>query len=256
MQLSSWPVPAIAAAAILCGLIAMALIGLLAARFSPWREHPDGQVAALDTAKLVGGLLGLFLIFLLSQGMTYFREAEVATAREAGNLLQLDRALAGTAPGDADPARRLLHGYVSSVVQQEWPEMRRHSRGSEDTELALTRLGEGVAAILARDPAAAALHNLQKNLDDIEDDRTARIGRAESGLPAALWQTVAVLFTLFAIALFLLDPAARPFRVLSLYTAGLFLLVALLFMADGAYRGEFSVGPAPLQRALTRMLSP
>ena len=39
----------------------------------------------------------------------------------------------------------------------------------------------------------AALLGAQKNYDDTEDDRTRRLGTAESGLPVPLWGTIAAL---------------------------------------------------------------
>lgn len=253
MDPSSWPMPVVVAMAAAAGLAAAALIGVLASRFSPFRADTDAQSTIYDVAKLIGGVIGLFMLFSLTQGMNYYRSAEIATYKEAGDLLQLDHALAGIPAMQGEPARRALHEYGRLLVEREWPAMR-HLRGSEHAEHGLERLQHAVSEVLSGAPEAAALRSVQKNFEDIEDDRTTRIGAAESGVPTALWWTLAGMFGLLAISLFFMAPDKVQFRIFALYLASLSMLAALLFMVDGPYRGSFSVSPSPVQHALARML--
>ena len=251
MQLDLLPMPVVALIFAAMGLVAAVLIGWLAARFSPFRHDTD-QFDAYEPAKLIGGLLALFMVFVLTQSMNYYRAAEVATAKEAGDVLQLDHALAGTVPAVGALARIQLREYVQSIIDQEWPAMQR-LQASEATQHKLDLLLQAVSDVLTNDAAGARLRNVQKNIDDLEDDRTARIGAAESGLPPALWWTISAHFALLAAAMFLIRPDRRQARTFPLYVIGLSLLAALLFMIDGPYQGSFSVSPRPLANALARL---
>ena len=252
MQLELLPMPVVALVFAATGLAATLLIGRLAARFSPFRNDTECQFDAYEPAKLIGGLMALFMVFVLTQSMNYFRAAEAATSKEAGDMLQLDHSLAGTAPVAGTLARLQLREYVRSVIDQEWPAMQR-SQASEETRRKLDQLLQAVSDVLSSDAAGARLRNVQKNIDDLEDDRTARIGAAESGLPSALWWTISANFVLLAVAMFLVRPDRRQAKTFPLYVVGLSLLAALLFMIDEPYRGSFSVSPRPLSNALVRL---
>ncbi len=252
MPIMFWPVPVIAIVFVLAGLAVMALVAVLSIRFSPCRGNAVAQGIAYETAKLVGGLVGLVLIFTLTQGMNYYREAEVAVSKEAGDFLQLDHSLAGISPAAGAPARLRLQDYLRSVIEQEWPAMR-HFEDSQATDLLLEKLQAAVNTVFATDPSGATLLSVQRNLNDLEDDRTRRLGAADSSLPVPLWGTIGALFALLAASLFFLDPAGFPFRSFALYVACLTLVSALLFVVDGPYRGEFSVSPQLLVRSLNRM---
>jgi uncharacterized membrane protein len=255
MDLSSWPMPLVAVTAAFAAIAATALIGALSRRFSPCRHDLEINAATYDVAKLIGGIIGLFMLFALTQGMNYYRAAEVATYKEAGDMLQLDRALAGIELPFSDSARFALHAYGRSLIDDEWPAMR-HLLGSEGTEKKLDLLQLAVSQVLSSAPAAAVLRGVQKNLEDVEDDRTARIGAAGSGVPKALWWTLSGMSGILGATLFFVKSDTRQFSGFALYLASLAMLAALLFMVDGPYRGSFSVSSDPLQHAVTRMLKP
>ena len=139
MLITFWPIPFVVILFVLTGLAAVAGIGALSAWFSLARTDSDAQSSAYDLAKLIGNVVGLFLIFMLTQGMNYYREAEIAVSKESGDILQLDHALAGVTPVSGAPARLRLQDYVRSVIEQEWPAMR-HSVASNETERALGQL--------------------------------------------------------------------------------------------------------------------
>ena len=252
MLISFWPVPFIVLLFVVAGLAAMGAIGALSVRFSLFRTDPDARSSAYDLSKLVGSVIGLVLIFMLTQGMNYYREAEAAVSKEAGDILQLDHALAGVSPTAGAPARLRLLDYVRSVIEQEWPAMQR-STDSEATERAMEALQASVRTVLTTDPSGATLLRVQKNLDDIEDDRTRRLGAADSGLPVPLWGTIGLLFVLLGASLLFMEPTTAQFRGFALYVTCLTVMAALLFAVDDPYRGDFSISPRLLQRSLARI---
>ena len=234
-----------------------------AVRLAPWlRERISGKVvsaathaASYDVFKILASLVGIFLVFLLVQGMNHLRDAELAVSREAGNILQLDHALAGIPSPAAVQARSRLQEYVRSVVTREWPAMKRGD-SSPDTQAALDRLQAAVNDVLAQEPERATSRLVQRNFNDVEDDRTSREGVAEHDLLSALWEIVAGLLLLLVCDAALLNPALAETKILGFYVAGLALLIALLVCIDGPYRGDFSVSVRPLQQALSAISRP
>ena len=110
-----------------------------------------------------------------------------------------------------------------------------------------------MSRVLLADPSGATLLRVQKNFDDIEDDRTRRLGAADSGLPVPLWGAIGVLFALLGVSLLFVEPRTAQFRGFAIYVTCLAVIAALLFSVDDPYRGEFSVSPQLLQRSLARI---
>lgn len=236
-------------------LALLALSRWLGRHVLPHAGDEERVTAALDTFKVLGPLAGLFLSFSLVQSIGQFRGADVNVTREATNIYQLDRSLAG-APASAEltSARLALRAYVRSVVSDEWAALREGRDESPATVEALTRLQLAVEALVARlPPDARASSDVDKNLDDIQDDRASRIGVAHGGLPGVMWWVLLLLFALlFACAACLQGAAARhPLPIL--YVTGLGLLAALLFIFDRPFQGEVSISPAPIAKVLAQM---
>jgi len=253
-SIAQWPNVAIVLS--FAGLLLVLLA--VAQRLGRLLPRDDGQearaIAALDTFKVLGPLAGVFLSFLLVQAIGQFRAADVNVSREAADIYQLDRALSGAASvTDARPARIALRAYLRSVVGTEWPAMQ-HGVDSPETAQALARLQQAADAMMESLPSEVRFANdIDKNLDDVQDDRATRLGIAHGGLPPIMWAVLAALLTLlFACAAFLQGAAARhPLPIL--YIAGLGLLSALLFIMDRPFQGELSVSPAPLVKVQNQL---
>lgn len=235
-------------------LLVLLLIVRRLGRLLPQAGEETHVLAALDTFKVLGPLAGVFLSFSLVQAIGQFRAADVAVSREAADVYQLDRALQGAAAlTDTRPARLALRAYLRHVVSHEWPAMQQGA-DSLETAQALARLQLQSDAMIESLPSEVRFSNdIDKNLDDVQDDRATRLGIAHGGLPGIMWSVLAAMLTLlFACAAFLQGSAARhPLPVL--YIAGLGLLSALLFIMDRPFQGELSVSPAPLVKVQNQL---
>jgi len=211
--------------------------------------------AALDTFKVLGPLAGVFLSFSLVQAIGQFRVADANVSREAANIYQLDRAMAGIASlADTRPARLALRDYLRALLNEEWPGLRRGGGDAPQTSLALARLQGEVEELVATFPADVRMSNdIDRAMDDVQEDRAARLAIAHGGLPAVMWWVLACLFgLLFACAAFLQGANERhPLPVL--YVAGLGLLASLLFIMDRPFQGDLSVSPAPLVKVQAQL---
>ena len=225
------------------------LAPLAVARLTRRTPSDEFHNASFEVYKVLGPLTGVFLAFLLIQSMTYFRQAETMVGKEAGDILQLDHALAGMEPAQGEPARAVLRQYIEAVTREEWP-ARRLGQDSPAAITALIRLQQAVSLVLTQDPERATLRAVQKNMADVEDDRTARGSASDSGLPGPLWWVTASLFGLLGLNSAFLRPLSGISVMFAIYAAGLALLAALLVMIDGPFHGDFSVSPRDLERAL------
>ncbi len=246
-HLAQWPNVLIVLSVAVVLLLVLALVHRLG-RLLPREGAEARSAAALDTFKVLGPLAGVFLSFSLVQAIGQFRTADLNVSREAANIYQLDRALNGASSiMDPGPARLALRAYVSEVVTSGWAAMRRGGGEAPEAAAALARLQLEVDALLETLPLDARFSNdIDKNLDDVQDDRAARLGIARGGLPTVMWWVLgALLCLLFACAACLQGAQARhPLPIL--YIAGLGMLSALLFIMDRPFQGELSVSPAPL----------
>lgn len=244
---------------IVLGFAGLLLVLLVVAdrigRLLPRAHCETRAAAALDTFKILGPLAGVFLSFSLVQAIGQFRTADLNVNREATNIFQLDRALSGVSSlADTRPARLALRDYTRQVVTAGWAAMRQGQDEAPQTAEALTRLQLAVDALVEKLPLDVRFANdIDKNLDDIHDDRAARLGIAHGGLPAVMWWVLAALFgLLFACAACLQGGHSRhPLPIL--YIAGLGLLSALLFIMDRPFQGDLSVSPAPLVKILGQL---
>lgn len=252
-QVAQWP-NIVIVLLFACGSLAMlALARAIGRHVLPRGE--DHTTEALDTFKMLGPLTGVFLAFCLVQSIGLFRTADSNVSREGTDLLQVDRSLAALPPGpQVVAARRALRAYVRHLVEDEWKAL---SQGKADTPatteafIQLQLAVEAAVADLPQDVKAAS--DLDKNLNDVQDDRAGRLGIAHGGLPNVVWWVLTLLFALiFACGAFLRGAAARhPLPIL--YVTGLSLLAALLFVFDRPFQGDVSISPKPIENVLVHM---
>ncbi|QRG09198.1 DUF4239 domain-containing protein [Xanthobacter dioxanivorans] len=254
-RVAQWPNIAIVLSFSGVMLALLILSRRLGRRFLPRTGEDERASAVLDTFKVLGPLTGVFLSFSLVQSIGQFRAVDVNVAREATNIFQLDRALAGApATEEARSARLALRDYVRSVVSDEWPALHDGESEPRATVQALNQLHLSVEALVARLPTdARAASDVDKNFDDMQDDRANRLGVAHGGLPDVIWWVLALLFALlFACGACLQGSTARhPLPIV--YVTGLGLLAALLFIFDRPFQGDVSIAPAPIVKVLGQM---
>lgn len=220
----------------------------LGERLLPKGEREALSHAALDTLKVLGPLTGLFLSFSLVQSITQFRAADMNVIREAADISQLDRALAGAPlPEESRAARLALRDYVHHVATDEWAGLRAGTLDVPQAADALARLQQAVEALVARlPPEQRTFNDVDKNFDDVQDDRAGRLAVAHGGLPDVMWWVLALLFALTFACTGCLQGAMARHPLPMLYITGLGLLAALLFIMDRPFQGEPSISPAPL----------
>ncbi|WP_072572622.1 DUF4239 domain-containing protein [Granulibacter bethesdensis] len=255
--LAQWP--NIVIIGIFCGVLVIAqyLVQFLAKRIFSATTLAEHNVSALDTFRVLGPLAGVFISFSLVQGIAEYRASERQISLEATDAYQLDRALAGTDLGDkANPARLALRAYIQSVVTEEWNGLREGKTVALVASQTMQALQEQVESLVNQLPPSLRIANdIDKNFDDLQEDRAKRLAVARGGLPSIMWWVLGMLMLLLLICSAFL---ARPNRIYihplpTLFMAGLGIMCGLLFIIDRPYQGELCVSPAPLVKVLKQL---
>ena len=214
----------------------------------------DVSEDSLSAFGLVFGVMGLVLAFSLVQANTNLRNLETQVGTEAHNLAQMDRLLVRYGDPRNDAIRISLRDYANSIVTDEWPQLRQ-GRASDRTAVLFAPISR---AILAIDPApgrqSLIFAEMLKKADEIAADRKSRLVAAtDIELPWIFWNTIiALLLILFLLATFSKATLGRAVAFAG-QGLGLALLMALVFILDEPFKGETSVSPRPIVKAIAEM---
>lgn len=254
MSLITWPSVWILVLFVVVTASVMGLAPLAGARVFRPAVNTDRHAAALEAWRIVGPLAAVFMSFSLVQSMGEYRRAEAAVSHEATSILQLDRALAVLGDGDGKPARQGLRRYLRAVISDEWPRARSGAGESLEANDAFAELQATLERLVQGGVSSAQSRaELMKNLDDVQDDRSARVGAAHVVLPPVMWWVTSVLFALILVAASALRPSLPWVLMAALYGSGLAMVAGCFYIVDGPYQGEFSVSPRPMVQAANAM---
>ncbi len=197
---------------------------------------------------VVGTAYGILLSFAVSLVWGENSGVAAAVSNEAQALSQLHRS-AGLvlAQPFAGQAQQLTRHYAKTVVEAEWPTLRRHERGNEARSEA-----ETISDFLNQVPLTAASNptsyaQFQAQAAKWLDARQVRKTTDSSDMPLTMW---AVLLTgamvLFVFHGFLVMQSRRAsFLVLVPLATIIGIELFLIFTLDRPFAGAFAVDPGP-----------
>lgn len=149
------------------------------------RRHQDvGSMVFLQ----LGVLFAVLLAFVFSEAFTEYQEAQRAIDLECG-ALHGAAMLESTLPQSQARSLLTLEGaYLSAVIAKDWPEMRRHHRGSGTAVILQTELMRAVARLPVADASASPVKSqLLELYATAHAEREVRLFEAQNGLPPVLW---------------------------------------------------------------------
>lgn len=235
------------------------LVALLASRlwFRRWRQHGrfDEKLAeAAHTSML--GFSAFVLALLITNGLTTLAEADKVVRLEATTVYSLGRDLGALGPAGR-PAKQALESYARNVAQDEWPRLATMpislsplvQKDLDDLWRAIRSLQEDQART---DPARNDFRNdLSRYASQIEASRSARLSAATVNIPDDFW----IILLLFVVAASFLSgrenqkPYGMQINVMHMSAIGL--AIGLVLVLENPFRGETSIGPEIIGRALT-----
>jgi hypothetical protein len=161
-------------------------------RFIHRRVHVDLRRRHQDVGGMVflqlGVLFAVLLAFVFSESFTEYQEAQRAIDLECGALHGAAMMQSVLPKAEARQMLTLEAGYLQAVVAYDWPEMRRHHRGSQLAVDAMTRLIQAAARLPLVDPTLSAVKGQILDLyATAHAQREVRLFEAQNGLPLILW---------------------------------------------------------------------
>ena len=244
---------------LLFGLIGACLfVGplFLRAKLLRIRVNAEQARSAHDAFAIVIGFAGLVLAFSLVQEQNTVRSLEAQVGTEANDLAQLDRLLVRFGnPGDR-ALRISLREYANSIVNDEWPQLRR-SRVSGRTTRLLRELTQDVSAV---DPApgqqSLIYTEMLKKVDELTIVRESRLVSAITiRLAPIFWETVGFIHLILLILAALSESSFSLGGAVALGCQGfaVALLVALVFVFDRPFTGRTAISAQPIVKVIAEM---
>jgi len=233
--------------------IGLGLLGLFVVRRSvalaTLEQHND--VAGFILA-VVGVLYAVILGFVVVIVWEQFDTAQSNAHQEAITLETLYNNSAAFGQQGRSVQRDLV-AYGTSVVEQEWPAMRDHQRGDPETDDRLDQVWADLQSIHTTGPDQNAfLSSSITAVDQLEQERDARIDDSNRQLPFSLWAVlligavITVGFTYFFGVSHLAAHALMVAALSAMIGTALFLALSL----DLPYSGDLGIKPTPIEHTL------
>lgn len=247
----------LAISALLFGLLGGS-IAFLANRFwfRRWQTHAaydDKLGEAAHTSML--GFSAFVLALLITNGLSTLSETDKAVRAEATTVYRLGQELDALGPS-AGGAKQALESYAKNVAQDEWPRLATLpvslsplvQKNLDDLWIAVRALQEKLAETAPSRSDYRA--DLSKYTSQIETSRSGRLSAATLNIPDDFW----IILLLFVVAASFLSgrETAKRFgvQINMMHMSAIGLAVGLVIVLDNPFRGETSIGPEIIQRAL------
>jgi hypothetical protein len=204
-------------------------------------------------ADVVHGSLLAFTVFVLALVLADVRanlgRADDMVSREGSYISRLSRDLGSIGSEAALKARGHLKSYVQIVASEEWRTLSR-----KDATLA-PGADRAMAELVAEVRALAAAHtdvagSLRAMMDKIEEHRQIRQEIATKTVPNVFWWII----TMFLFGAMIMNGRHKlnltTLSLISMHMAAIGLVLALIVIMDEPFRGETSISPASLLKAV------
>jgi len=211
---------------------------------------------ARNALNVVIGFTGVVLAFSLVQAQINLRNLEAQVGTEAHNLSQMDRLLVRYGDLRNDAIRASLYDYANSIVKDEWPQLRK-GKPSTRTSTLFRPISRGILALDPMPGRQSLIYaEMLKKVDELAADRESRLlAAARIKLPLAFWETIFFLILILLVLASFSEGTFAPGRAIALSCQGfaVALLVAFVFIFDQPFKGQTSVSPEPIVKAIAEM---
>ena len=220
--------------------------------FRRWPQHAAYDDKLADTAhSSLLGLSAFVLALMITNGLSSLARTEANVRQEGASVYRLGRELEALGP-PAAAAKAALVAYARDVGGDEW----RRLANAPNT---LSPLAQGDLDSLwtnlrtlqrGLDPTDPRRGDLSVHAGRIESLRQLRLANSTSNIPGIFWL---ILLAFVAVASFLSGretPKGFGVQVNAIHMAALGLAVGLVIVLDNPFRGQTSIDPTIIGRAL------
>ncbi len=226
---------------------------LISDRLVPLQARQAHNDVAGFIYAFVGPLYAILLAFVVFVVWGYFNDARSAAAAEATAIYKVYSISRGLDAPFPDEIQHLTVAYGQSVIDEEWPAMRRGDLQSPQTRQAYVAIRDAVEAYSPTDLRQSDLYQQElANLEELAGTRNDRLLRAENVLHPALWLTLivgAVVSIGYAYMFGIENRAAHAVMVgvLVFSIAGILYLISVI---DRPYVGDLRVEPTAMRETV------
>jgi hypothetical protein len=231
-------------------LVSTLAVGYLVAVFTSQEIRSAHNDRAGFILAVIGVIYAVLLAFIAIGVWERFQDAEARTYDEAGALATVYRD-AGSFP-NAGELRTALEAYVHSVIDHEWPRMRRGAR-SPISDALLESVDRDVRALPANTPRLQDIQSqMLAAMDTALMDRQTRLTIDFNGINGILWAVLILGAYLTVGFTYFFGFERTIMQQLMIGALGLMIgLVLFLVMAlDFPYRGSIAVEPEAFRSVL------
>lgn len=200
---------------------------------------------------VIGVLFGLLTGFLASDISDRNRQAARAVQAEAGALRNVFT-LSVAAPADTHDIRDAWRGYVTSVVEDDWPAMA-YGRMSAAADHAYDRLLHEISdPAVARNAGAAVQNAMLTETVRVGTARSDRSTLANDRTNDVKWITVLLLgvMTQIAIGVVHLHKRGAHIAAQAIFSTAAVIALGLVALQESPFEGPVEISPAPFHALL------
>jgi hypothetical protein len=233
---------------VLVGLSVASAVGLfLFQRVVPQNDELAHNDVAGPFIGTIGTILAVVLSFLLIGNWQEYDAAAATVAQEASAVADVYHSAVFFPPAVATQVRAACRSYVDTVVDVEWPAMRR----GQSSPQALRAVLQILRPVARYQPQTATQQALQQNalglVNQIMDARRTRLFDNEQGIPLIFWAGNFFIAAVTIVFCYLFR--VRKVWLHAFMTAGLMAVIATLFVItaefDYPFRGDGQIQPFP-----------
>jgi hypothetical protein len=232
-------------------LISTLVVGYLVAAFTSQEVRAAHNDRAGFILAVVGVIYAVLLAFIAIGVWERFQGAEARTYDEAGALATVYRDV-GSFPAAREQLRGALRAYVHSVIDHEWPQMRRGAR-SPISDALLEDADRDVRALPANTPQLQDIQaQMLAAMDTALLDRQTRLTTDFNGINGILWAVlivgayITVAFTYF----FGFERRIMQQLMIGALSLMIGIVLFLVIALDFPYRGSIAVEPEAFRSLL------
>lgn len=244
--------PAAGAGLVVVGgfVVVTVAIGFVVDRFAPRRVRIEHNDLAGFILAVIGVVYAVLLAFVTIGVWERYQQAEERTFNETAMLAVAYRD-ADVFPGGRE-LRKTIREYAETVIQDEWPKMRRGEQSRHADKL-MERIDRIVRAMPVKSAGQQDVHDqILAAINLAQNDRDTRLSEDATGVNAMMWVVLIAGAVITVAFTFLFGFKHDVMQVLM--TGSLALLIGLvLFLTvtlNYPYRGGISVQPEAFHAAI------
>lgn len=231
---------------LILGFVAISLVGQIlvnrVAKVDVLEKHHSAGEAMMG---VVGTLFSVLLGFMVASAMGKYQDAQMYGQLEASNVASVFRVARGLSDTDRPRIRELCRKYVDDVIDSEWPMMEQKKKINHGW-VTYQELWESVVSTVPENDRQSNLQQgMISSMQDLGEQRRARILLSETSTPQALWLVVGcgALITVAFTYIFASQFPKVQGVMTTLVATAMALNIWLLSAYSSPYSGELQIKP-------------